>query len=233
VAGNTDVAAMADLAHGKMRRKVPDLAEALTGHFDEHHALLVGAMLHRLEHVEAALRELDARIAAAMSPWAHELELLQTIPGVGLKTALVIIAETGADMAQFPNAAHLAAWAGVAPAMHESAGTRRPAGSCKGNKWLASMLVEAAGSVSRSKNTYLSAQCARIALRRGRKRAALAVAHSMLVSAYYMLQRDEPYREVGNDWFDQRHADAHTHRLIAQLKRLGHTVVLDPVDSPA
>jgi len=233
VAGNTDAVAMADLAHGKMRRKLPDLAEALTGHFDAHHALLVGAMLHRLEHVETALAELDVMIAAAMVPWAHQLELLQTIPGVGLKTAQVIIAETGADMAQFPTAAHLAAWAGVAPAMHESAGKRRPAGSRKGNKWLASMLVEAASSVSRSKQTYLAAQYAQIASRRGRKRAALAVAHSMLVSAYYMLTRDEPYREVGNDWFDQRHADAHTRRLVAQLKRLGHTVVLDPADSPA
>ena len=233
VAGNRDAAAMAELAHSKMRRKIPDLVEALTGHFDDHHALLVGAMLHRLDHVEAALVELDATIAAAMTPWSHQLQLLQTIPGVGLKTAQVIIAETGGDMTQFPTAAHLAAWAGVAPAMHESAGKRSPAGSRKGNKWLASMLVEAASSVSRTKDTYLGAQYARIASRRGRKRAALAVAHSMLVSAYYMLQRDEPYRELGVDWFDQRHADAHTRRLVAQLKALGHTVVLDPADSPA
>ena len=224
---------MADLAHSKMRRKIPDLIEALTGHFDDHHALLVRAMLHRLDHVEAALVELDARIVAATAPWAHQIELLQTIPGVGLKTAQVIIAETGADMDQFPTAAHLAAWAGVAPAMHESAGKRSPAGSRKGNKWLASMLVEAASSVSRTKNTYLGAQYARIASRRGRKRAAIAVAHSMLVSAYYMLDRDEPYRELGVDWFDQRHADAHTRRLVTQLKALGHTVVLDPADSPA
>ena len=233
VAGNRDAAAMADLAHSKMRRKIPDLIEALTGHFDDHHALLVGAMLHRLDHVEAALVELDATIAAAMTPWSHQLQLLQTIPGVGLKTAQVIIAETCGDMAQFPTAAHLAAWAGVAPAMHESAGKRSPAGSRKGNKWLASMLVEAASSVSRTKDTYRGAQYARIASRRGRKRAAMAVAHSMLVSAYYMLQRDEPYRELGVDWFDQRHADAHTRRLVAQLKALGHTVVLDPADSPA
>jgi transposase len=121
-------------------------------------------------HVETALAELDVMIAAAMEPWSHQLELLQTIPGVGLKTAQVIIAETGGDMAEFPTAAHLAAWAGVAPAMHESAGKRRPAGSRKGNKWLASMLVEAARSVSRSKTTYLAAQYAQIASRRGRKR---------------------------------------------------------------
>ena len=182
VAGNRDTAAMADLAHSKMRRKIPALMEALTGHFDEHHALLVGAMLHRLDHVQAALVELDARIAAAMAPWAHELELLQTIPGVGLKTAQVIIAETGGDMSQFPTAAHLAAWAGVAPAMHESAGKRSPAGSRKGNKWLAVDAGRGRLSVSRTKNTYLGAQYAQIASRRGKKRAAVAVAHSMLVS---------------------------------------------------
>lgn len=233
VAGHRDAVAMADLAHSKMRRKIPDLVEALTGHFDEHHALLVGAMLHRLEHVETALAELDARIEAAMVPWAHQIELLQTIPGVGPKTAQVIIAETGGDMAQFPSAAHLAAWAGVAPAMHESAGKHTPAGSRRGNKWLCAMLVESASSVSRSKNTYLAAQYARIASRRGKKRAALAVAHSMLVSAYYMLDRDEAYREVGADWFDQRHADAHARRLVAQLRRLGHVVVLDPADPAA
>ncbi len=95
------------------------------------------------------------------------------------------------------------------------------------------MLVESASSVSRSKNTYLAAQYARIASRRGKKRAALAVAHSMLVSAYYMLDRDEAYREVGADWFDQRHADAHARRLVAQLRRLGHVVVLDPADPAA
>lgn len=145
----------------------------------------------------------------------------------------MIIAETGGDMVRFPTAAQLGAWAGVALAMHESAGKRSPAGTRKGNRFLASMLVEAASSVSRSKNTYLAAQYALIASRRGRKRAAMAVAHSMLVSACYMLERDEPYREVGNDWFNQRHADAHARRLVTQLRRLGHTVVLDPVDSPA
>jgi transposase len=194
VGGERDPHVLADMAHGKMRRKIPDLTEALTGHFTDHHALLVGQMLARLNRVEQALAVLDNHIEAAMAPWERQLELLQTIPGVGVKTAQVIIAETGADMSRFPSAAHLAAWAGVAPAMHESAGKR----------------------------------AARIAARRGKKRASVAVAHSILVSAYHMLQQDEPYRDLGVVWHDQRHRDAHTRRLVAQLQRLGHTVILEP-----
>jgi transposase len=229
IAGEADPAVLADLAKGKMRAKIPDLVEALTGHFDAHHAQLASAMLGRLDRVEAALAGLDQVIATATEPWAHQIELLQTIPGVGLKVAQVIIAETGGDMAQFASAAHLAAWAGLAPAIHESAGRRSPAGARHGNKWLTSMLVEAAGSASRSKNTYLAAQQARLASRRGAKRAQVAVAHSILVSAYYMLKRDQPYQDLGPDWLQRRHDQAHTRRLVAQLERLGHTVVLDPV----
>ena len=137
-------------------------------------------MLRRLELVEQALAELDAVIAEACRPWQHQIELLQTIPGVGEKVAQVIVAETGADMSRFPTAAHLAAWAGLAPAMHESAGRQSPAGKRHGNKWLTAMLVEAAGSVGRmhGKN-YLAAQHARLTRRRGMGRAQVAVAHSI------------------------------------------------------
>ena len=201
----------------------------MTGHFNADHAQLAASMLHRLERVEAALAELDAVIAEACRPWAHQLELLQTIPGVGPKVAQVILAETGGDMSRFPSAAHLAAWAGVAPAIYESAGRRSPAGARHGNKWLNHMLVEAAGSVARMKGTnYLSAQHARLTARRGMGRAQVAVAHSILVSAYYILLRDEPYRELGADWLARRNTEAHTRRLVAQLEHLGHTVVLDP-----
>ena len=234
VAGERDAAVMAELAKSRLRRKIPDLREALTGRFDDHHALIVGQLLTRLAQTEAALADLDAAIADAMTPWAHELELLQTIPGIGLRTAQVFIAETGGDMSRFPTAAHLAAWVGVAPAIHESAGKRTPAGTRHGNKFLTSMLVEAANSAARSKHTYLAAQHARIASRRGHNRAAMAVAHSMLVSAYYMLIRDEPYHDLGPTWLDE-HArnQASTRRLVTQLERLGHTVVLDPEAPPA
>ncbi len=199
--GETDPLRLADMAKGRMRRKIPDLAQALTGHFDANHARLARSMLRRLDLVEQAMAELDAVIVEACQPWAHQIELLQTIPGVGEKVAQVIIAETGGDMSRFPTAAHLAAWAGLAPAMNESAGKQSPAGKRHGNKWLTAMLVEAAGSVGRmhGKN-YLAAQHARLMKRRGMGRAQVAVAHSMLVAAYWMLKRDEPYHDLGADW---------------------------------
>ncbi len=220
---------LADMAKGRMRRKIPELAQALTGHFDANHARLARSMLRRLDLVEQAMAELDAVIIEACQPWAHQIELLQTIPGVGEKVAQVIIAETGGDMARFPTAAHLAAWAGLAPGMNESAGKQSPAGKRHGNKWLNAMLVEAAGSVGRmhGKN-YLAAQHARLLKRRGMGRAQVAVAHSMLVSAYWMLKRDEPYHDLGADWHRSRNDEAHNRRLIAQLERLGHTVTLNP-----
>ena len=160
---------------------------------------MAGAILSRLDLVEQSLADLDVIIREQCAPWAHEIELLQTIPGVGERVAQVIIAETGGDMSQFPSAAHLAAWAGVAPGIHESAGKRTPTGSRHGNKWLTSMLVEAAGSAARmhGKN-YLAAQHARLSRRRGTGRAQVAVAHSILVIAFHMLSRDEPYRDLGS-----------------------------------
>ena len=230
IEGERDPLALADLARGRMRSKIPDLAQALEGNFDDHHAQMARAILGRLDLVEQSLVELDAVIAAKCEPWRHEIDLLQTIPGVGEKVAQVIVAETGADMSRFPSAAHLAAWAGVAPGIHESAGKRTPTSKRHGNKWLTAMLVEAAGAVGRmhGKN-YLAAQHARLTRRRGMGRAQVAVAHSMLVSAYYMLLRDEPYQELGAEWLTKRNDEAHTRRLVAQLERLGHTVQLDPV----
>jgi transposase len=229
IAGEDDPARLTGLARGRMRRKIPELEQALTGHFDTHHTQLARSILRRLDLVEQALAELDQLLVEACRPWERQIELLQTIPGVGEKVAQVIIAETGADMSRFPTAGHLTSWAGLAPALHESAGRRTPAGSGHGNRWLSAMLVEAAGSVSRmhGKN-YLAAQHARLTRRRGRGRAQVAVAHSILVSAYWMLKRDQPYHDLGADWHERRNEEAHTRRLVAQLQKLGHTVVLNP-----
>ena len=185
IAGETDARVLAEMAKGRMRSKIPDLAQALEGHFNANHAQLARSILDRLDRVDAALAELNRTIEAACLPWAHEIELLQTIPGVGPKVAQVIVAETGADMSQYPSAAHLASWAGLAPAIHESAGRRTPAGRRRGNKWLTAMLTEAAGSVGRMQGkNYLAVQHARLTRRRGMSRAQVAVAHSILTTAY-------------------------------------------------
>jgi transposase len=226
--GETDARVLAAMARGRMRSKIPDLAQALEGHFDQHHAQLARSLLDRIGGVEQAMRELDVAIEAACVPWAHQIELLQTIPGVGVKVAQVIVAETGADMSSFPSAAHLASWAGLSPAIYESAGKRTPAGRRRGNKWLSGILVEAAGSVGRMKGkNYLAVQHARLTRRRGMSRAQVAVAHSILTTAYFMLKRDEPYQDLGPQWLEKRNEEAHTRRLVAQLEKLGHTVVLD------
>lgn len=229
IAGEDNPMVLADMAKGKMRRKIPELTEALTGHFDPRHAQLARSILHRLDLVERAIVELDEVLAVEFEPWQHQIDLLQTMPGIGTVVAQVFIAETGGDMSRFRTAAHLAAWAGLAPAMHESAGKRTAAGKRHGNKWLSGMLVEAAGSVGRmhGKN-YLADQHARLTRRRGMRRAQVAVAHSMLVSAYWMLTRDEPYRDLGADWLSRRNDESHTRRLVAQLERLGHHVVIQP-----
>jgi transposase len=228
IAGESDPTVLAEMAQTRMRRKIPQLTEALTGHFDADHARLARALLGRLDLVDQALAELDETIAAACRPWAAQIELLKTIPGVGDGVARVIVAETGADMSRFPSAAHLASWAGVAPAMHESAGKRSPAGSRHGNKWLRSVLVEAAASVGRVRQpNYLSSRYARLAKRRGSGRAQLAVAHTILVCAYHMLKTGECYNDLGADWLDRRDDGAHARRLVTQLQRLGYNVTLD------
>lgn len=228
VEGETDARVLAEMAKGRMRSKIPDLAQALEGHFDVHHARLARSIMDRIDRVEAAMVELDEAIAAQCAPWQHQIDLLETIPGVGVKVAQTIIAETGGDMSKFPSAAHLASWAGLAPAIYESAGKRTPSGRRKSNKWLCAMLVEGAGSVGRmhGKN-YLAVQHARLTKRRGQGRAQVAVAHTILTTAYYMLKRDEPYSDLGPQWLEKRNEEAHTRRLVAQLEKLGHTVVLD------
>ena len=226
--GQSDPKILAEMAKGRTRSKIPDLEQALDGHFDAGHALLARSILRRIDDIQAALAELDHVIETACQPWAHQIDLLQTIPGFGPTVAQVFIAETGADITRFHSAAHLAAWAGLAPAVYESAGRSRSADSRHGDKWLSSMLVEAAGSVGRmhGKN-YLAEQHARITSRRGMDRAQVAVAHPMIVIAYHILTRDEPYRDLGANWYLRRNEELHTRRLVAQLERLGHTVTLD------
>jgi transposase len=227
--GEADVHVLAEMAKGRMRRKIPQLVEALTGNFSEHHAFLCRIHLERIDQISASILELSGRIEDAMRPFARQLELLQTIPGVGQANAEVIIAETGADMTIFATAAHLASWAGTVPGHNESAGKRRPSKTRHGNRWLAGALGVAALSASRTKNTYLSARYRRLVPRTGKIKALVALQHSMLIATWHMLTDDVPYQDLGGAYFEQLNPDRAKHRAIAQLRRLGYDVELTPI----
>ena len=234
VEGTRDPAALADLARSQLRKKLPQLREALEGRFRAHHALIVGELLAHIEYLEDAIERLSREVEQRIAPFATEVQLLDTIPGVDRRAAEVLLAEIGPDMTRFPTAGHLASWAGRCPGNDESAGKRGSGRMRKGSKWLAITLIESASSVARSKQTYLASQYARIKGRRGHKKAIGAVAHSILVIAYYVLQRQRPYSELGPDFLMRRdNAEAYTKRLVRQLERLGHKVSLEPLPMSA
>jgi transposase len=229
VAGERDPEVLAELARGKLRRKLPELRRALHGHFGDHHALLVGLALEHLEHLERAIAQLDARVDQVIAPFAVARDRLDTITGVGKRAAEGIIAEIGVDMTVFPTAGHLASWAGRCPGNNLSGGKRRSGKPTKGNRWLADVLTECAWAAAHSRDTYLAAQFWRLARRIGKKKAAVAVGHSILVIAWHLLTDGCDYQDLGGDWFARR-TDAARHKahLIKQLQALGYSVTLQP-----
>jgi transposase len=231
VAGTQDPQVLAALAKGRLRAKLPALREALAGRFrTDHHGLLVAQILAHIDYLDEAIATLSARIEQVIGPFAEQVALLDTIPGVDRRAAEVIVAEIGPDMGQFPTAAHLASWAGVCPGNNESAGKHRSGRTRKGSKWLGGCLSEVAKAASRTKGTYLNAQYHRLRGRRGPGKATMAVAHSVLVIAYHVLDRGVAYQELGDDYFQRRHSTEHYQRqLVRQLERLGHKVTLEPV----
>jgi transposase len=227
VAGTTDPGVLAELARGQLRKKLPALREALEGRFSAKHALIAGQILAHIDFLDEAIDRLSEAIEEQLGPFGRaQVELLCTIPGVQRRAAEVIVAETGADMTKFPTVGHLASWAGVCPGNDESAGKRRSGRTTKGSKWLRQTLTESAKAAARTKDTYLAAQYARMRARRGANRATTAVAHSILVATWHMLQTGETYRDAGGDYFQRRDPERATKRLVAQLERLGHTVTL-------
>jgi transposase len=233
VAGAADPAALADLARGRMRNKIPDLERALVGRFGAHHRFLVAQQLSHIDDLDELIARLSAEIAERVRPFEDELARLDAINGVGRMTAEVIVAELGTDMSRFPSDRHAASWAALCAGNHESAGKRQSGKTRKGNRYLRTALVEAAQAAGRSRNTYLSAQYHRLAARRGKKKAAVAVAHSILVISYHLLKDGTDFHDLGGDYFDRRDQDALERRLVQRLEALGNKVSLEKVEHAA
>jgi transposase len=218
---------MADLAKGRLRKKLTALAPALDGRFEEHHRFLLGMQLERMEQVEATIKQLDERIDEKLVPYReHQLRLMQ-IPGIDRIGAAVIIAELGVDMTVFPTVRHAAAWAGVCPGNNESAGKRKGQPGRKGNPHLTTALVQAAVAASRTKGSYLKEKYWRLKARRGAMRAALAIAHKILIAAYHMLAGNVDHRDLGATYLDTLSLTSTRNRLVKRLERLGYRVTLE------
>ena len=236
--GERDPEVLAELAKGRMRKKIPQLQQALRGRFGPHHALLIGMSLDHIAHLEATMERLDAEIDVVFAtntneagiPFDRARDHLDTIPGVAKRSAEGILAEIGVDMSRFPTAGHLASWAGLAPGNNITGGKRRSGATTPGDVWLTEILVGCAWAAARTRDTYLSAQFWRLARRIGKKKAAVAVAHSILVICWHLITNDADYDDLGGDYFTRRNdPDRHRDRLIEQLHGLGYRVTLDRV----
>ena len=235
VQGQSTPEAMAELARGRMRDKRELLAKALEGRVQAHHRFVLVELLGQIDSMDETIQRFNEQIEEYCRPFEEAVVLLDTIPGVGRETAEVIVSEIGTDMSRFPTAEHLASWAGVAPGNHESAGKRYSGKTTKGNKALSAGLNQAAHAAACTRNTYLSAQYRRLAARRGKKKAIVALEHTILVIAYNLIQRKVSYQELGGDYFDKRRPEATAKRLIWRIQQLGYSVSLQPptVLSPA
>jgi transposase len=229
IAGTTDPQALAELARRKLRAKIPQLRQALQGRITDHHRFLLKLLLDEVTHLEHLIARLSERIVSVLpSPFAEGVQLLATIPGIDERAAENILAEIGVNMDQFPTDGHLSSWAGMCSGNRESGGKRQSGRTRKGDQWLRATLVQSAWAASHTKNTYLSAQCRRLAGRRGKKRALFAVGHTILVTIYHMLQKNKNYQELGADHFDRLETGRLTRSLVRRLERLGHEVILKP-----
>jgi transposase len=228
MAGETDAAALAQLARRKLRDKIPQLERALQGQFGPHQRFLVAQQLAHIDSLNAIIDQVSAEIAERVRPFEEAIAQVDTVTGIGRRTAEVLVAEVGTDLARFRTPGHLASWAGLCPGNNESAGKRHGGKTRKGSPWLRAALVEAAKAAGRSKKTYLGAQYRRIAARRGAKRAAVAVAHSILAIVYHLLTRHESYHDLGVTYFDERDRQAVERRLVKRLQALGYEVSLHP-----
>jgi transposase len=232
IAGTTDAATSAGLARGRLREKRATLERALAGRVRPHQRFLLAEQLCHIDALDESIERVSAEIAERVRAVEPEIARLDSIPGVGRRTAEILVAEIGTEMGRFPTAAHLASWAGMCPGNHESAGRRSGGKTRQGNRWLRAALTEAAQAAARTKGTYLAAQARRLAARRGKQKAATAVGHTILVIAYHLLARGRDYEELGGNYFDARDRQAVEQRLVQRLEGLGYRVALEPLASP-
>jgi transposase len=229
IEGETNPEALAELARGKLRGKIPELKRALQGHVTPHHKFMLDQLLDHLDHLEQQLAQFHQRIEEALRPFVDKktFERLDAIPGVNRETIENVVAEIGVDMKQFPTDGHLASWAGVCPGNEESAGKRKRSRTTKGNVWLRRALCQAAWAAARKKDSYFQAQYRRLAGRRGKKRAAMAVGHSLLVVFYALLKNPElQYHDLGGNYFDTLDPERLRRHLVKRLESLGYEVTL-------
>jgi transposase len=234
--GNDDPAALADMARGRLRRKIPELTQALRGALSDSQRWLLGEQLRRVADLDETIERLDAKIAELTRPFEQVLLILDQIPGVNRRIAQIIVAEVGVDMKRFPSAGHLASWAGMCPGQNESGGKRRSGKTRKGCSWLRAALIEAGWATSHctKQPTYLKTQYDRICRRRGKKRACVAVGHSILRIAYSLMANPRDYHDLGPDYFQRHSEERLTENLVRRLRQMGYDVTITkPTERPA
>lgn len=228
IEGHSDATTMSELAKGRLRNKREQLTKALDGRVKPHHRFILTELLCQIDSLDETLEHFDAQIAEHCHPFEDVVVHLDTITGIGADLAQAILAEIGTDMSRFGNDRRLSAWAGVAPGNNESGGKRHSSRTRQGNRTLKSLLVQAAWAATHTKDTYLSALYHRVAARRGKKKAILAVAHAILVIIYHMIVRNEPYKELGGDYFDKQDPETTAKRLVKRIEKLGYQVTFRP-----
>ena len=233
IAGETDPAALAALAHRRIKATPAELEAALRGRVTDHHRFMLGLLLQHIDAIDAAITQIDQEVDGKIEPFRTAIEILSTIPGIHQLSAAVIVAEIGIDMARFPTEAHLISWSGLCPRNDESAGKRRSTRMRKGAPWLKTTLIQCAWAAARKKDSYLQAQFHRLRARRGAKKPIGAVAASILTAAYHMLKNGTLYHDLGPDHFDKRAKAKHVDRLVHRLRNLGFAVALAPLEAAA
>ncbi|MEW6425529.1 MAG: IS110 family transposase [Bacillota bacterium] len=233
LAGKTDPEFLAGLAKGRLRKKIPELQKALNGVLKPHHRLLLAQLLAQIDFLDECISSLNTEIEERLRPFAKQVQDLATTPGLKELIPQIVISEVGVDLSSFPSAKHFASWIGVCPGKNESAGKNKSGKTTKGNRWLKDALIEAAWAASHTKDTYLSALYHKLVPRLGKKKALVAVAHSIAVAIYHILTEGVPYYELGSDYFNNLNKKKLERRLVRRLEELGYKVTLEEVRSAA